>query len=216
MKKTDQLINSLAQEATPIKSIPNPNRLTIALVTILVFYGLIIWLFTGFRQDLSVQFHRPFFLAEITLLLITTLFSIIASAHLTFPDQYQKMGVFRLPFFSFIALSILILLQIFLPIDQKMVIPSPKQSHNIECTQFIALAAVIPSAIIFILLRKGASTHLYIAGAYAILASSSIGCLMLRLSEQNDSLLHLVSWHYIPTLLLATVGAYFCQIFLKW
>ena len=85
-----------------------------------------------------------------------------------------------------------------------------------ECALCIGSVALIPSALIFALLRKGASVRQFQAGSFAVLAASSIGCLTLRLAEANDSMMHLASWHYGPTVLFAALGAALGKILLKW
>ena len=89
-----------------------------------------------------------------------------------------------------------------MPADERMVLPAPG-AHAMECALCIASVAIIPSAWIFTLLRKGASIRQAQSGAYAVLCASAIGCLTLRLAEANDSMLHAASWHYLPTLLFA-------------
>jgi len=79
-----------------------------------------------------------------------------------------------------------------------------------------AATAIVPAALIFALLRKGASVRPLRAGSFAVLAASGLGCLTLRLSEANDSLVHLVDWHYLPTLLFAVIGALVGRYLLRW
>jgi hypothetical protein len=54
------------------------------------------------------------------------------------------------------------------------------------------------------------------AGAFAVLTASTIGALTLRLAEENDSIVHLVQWHYLPTLFFAVLGAFAGKWLLKW
>jgi hypothetical protein len=85
-----------------------------------------------------------------------------------------------------------------------------------ECALCIAAVALIPSALLFALIRKGATIRPLQAGSFAVLAASSVGGLTLRLAEANDSLMHLVVWHYLPALLFATLGAVIGKKLLRW
>ena len=105
--------------------------------------------------------------------------------------------------------------QLWMPHDSRMILPEVG-THGMQCALCIASLTLIPSALIFILLRKGASIHPLQAGSFAVLASSAIGCLALRLSEANDSIMHLVQWHYVPTFLFAALGARIGKWLLKW
>ena len=76
-----------------------------------------------------------------------------------------------------------------------------------DCALCIGSVAMLPSLLLFGILRRGATVRPMQAGIFAVLAASAIGCLTLRLSEANDSLAHLLLWHYLPTLIFAALGA---------
>lgn len=213
--KTEDLINSLAGNAVSKKQLGSPARLAVCIISILFIYAAAVGIALGFRADLIEQLYRPFFLTEILLLLFLIFSSLIAAIFLLFPDIYQKNGAIYLPLYSLCTLILVLLVQVFLPIDPRMLIPMGKV-HSMECAICIAAITMIPSALIFAYLRKGASVYPLLSGIYAVLASSGIGCLMLRLAEANDSILHITLWHYIPTLIFAAVGALIGKIFLKW
>jgi len=216
MNQTDQLIISLAQETTPVTPMRSPITLALRLGAVLLIYAFVTGYVLGLRPDLTMQLQRPFYLAEIISLAALSLSSLWACVHLAFPDQYQRRIVTWLPILAFGALNIILGIQGFLPHDMRMVMPSPETAHGMECTLCIGSVAIIPSALMLIFLRLGASVHPRAAGAYAVLAAAGIGCLMLRLSEANDSLAHLITWHYLPTLLFAALGAAIGKWLLKW
>jgi len=102
-----------------------------------------------------------------------------------------------------------------MPHDVRMVMPEIS-AHGMECALCIASVALVPSGLVFGLLRKGTTVRQLQAGSFAVLAASAIGGLTLRLAEANDSILHLVQWHYVPTLLFAGLGAMLGKYLLKW
>jgi hypothetical protein len=216
MNQIDQLIESLAQETRPVTPMRSPAALLVRLGAVLLLYAFVTGYVLGLRPDLAMQLQRPFYLAEIILLAILSFSSLWACVHLAFPDPYQRRIVTQLPILAFGILSIILGIQGFLPHDVRMVIPPPETAHGMECTLCIGSVAIIPSALMLIFLRRGASVHPRAAGAYAVLAAAGIGCLMLRLSEANDSLAHLITWHYLPTLLFAVIGAGIGKWLLKW
>lgn len=213
---TQQLIENLAQKIVPIRPMQPPYILALRLGVVLLAYGCIIGWVLGLRPDLMVQFHRPFYLAEIILLAAVTISSFFAAIYLAFPDQYQYPGVTLLPLYSFALFAVLLLVQAFLPPDARMVFPASEGMQGMECTFCVASVAIIPSALMFIFLRKGATSSPPASGAYSVLAAAGLGCFMLRLSEANDSLIHLVLWHYLPIVLFAILGAFIGKILLKW
>lgn len=215
MTDTKALIARLTREAHKVTPIKAPSYLAACLIGILFTYGVAIQFFMGVRPDLAMQLSRPYFLFEILLLSVLLVTSIVASVLAMTPDSYQKTKLLILPYGVFLLLALLIVIQLFLPQDARMVIPRTG-THTIECALCIAVVALIPSAVIFALLRNGASVRQYQLGSFALLAASSVGCLTLRLAEPTDSMQHLLLWHYVPTLLFSALGACIGKWLLRW
>jgi hypothetical protein len=218
MMDTDNLIANLSAQAKPTKKIRKPSYWVVRLLVLLAIYTVGCQLFLGFRADLMVQFARPLFVLEILLLSLLLLSSTFASVLSMYPDAHQKHQFLKIPYVIFTILVMLMGIQFFMPLDTRMVMSSAglNGDHAMECAICIASIALIPSALIFALLRQGASVRQLQAGSFAVLAASSIGCLTIRLSEANDSIMHLVQWHYIPTLFFAALGAMAGKWLLKW
>lgn len=208
------LITSLSQE-TPKPRLQPPGYFAARLGAVLAVYVIGIQFFLELRPDVLAQFSRPMFALEILLLALLTVTSTISAVLAMYPDAYQKRRLLNVPYAVFTVLIAFMLVQFLLPYDTRMVI-SPLDGQAMECAICIASVALIPSALIFALLRRGASVYPWRAGSFAVLAASGIGCLTLRLSEANDSLLHLAVWHYLPTLFFAALGAVIGRFMLRW
>lgn len=216
MNNTLDLIASLSVEAKSTKKVKKPSYWAFRLLAVLAIYAIGCQLFLGLRSDITTQFARPLFALETLLLTLLLVTSAIASVLAMYPDVYQKPQLLKLPYAVFVLLMVLIGFQLLIPHDERMVMPQGVGVHTIECAICIASVALIPSALIFALLRKGATVHQLQAGVFAVLAASSIGGLTLRLAEENDSIMHLVQWHYVPTLLFAALGALAGKWLLRW
>lgn len=215
MTDTQTLIERLSSEAQTPTVVRTPAYWGSRLMAVLAVYGIVTQLVLGLRPDLVMQFTRPLFAAEIGLLVALVFSSALASVLAMYPDAYQTPKLLKLPHAVFLLMLGLVLFQLFIPLDARMVMPLPG-AHAMECAICIGSVALIPSALIFAVLRKGASVRQFQAGSFAVLAASGIGCLTLRLAEANDSMMHLASWHYGPTLLFAAFGACIGRILLKW
>lgn len=214
--KTHDLIEQLSQEAVFKQNIRTPAWWAVRLMCILFLYAFGAQFFLGVRPDIALQLTRPFFAFEIILLAGITVSAALSCVFVMFPDMYQTQGILKAPYLFFAALMLLLSYQlVFWADDIRMVIP-PRGGHAMECALCIAAVALIPSALIFALLRKGASVTPLHAGFFAVLTATGIGCLTLRIAEANDSLVHLVLWHYLPTLIFASCGAVLAKSLLKW
>lgn len=212
---TQALIARLSREAPPKPELRPPAYFALRLIAVLVVYVLGTQFCLGVRPDIAVQLVRPMFVLEAALLAMLTVSGTLAAILAMYPDAYRRAWMFRLPYAIFLLLVALIVAQLFAPADVRMVIPPPG-GHAMKCALCIAATSLIPAALMFGLLRKGASVHPLKAGSFAVLAASGLGCLTLRLSEVNDSLMHLISWHYLPTLLFAAAGAVLGRYLLRW
>ena len=93
---------------------------------------------------------------------------------------------------------------------------TPLPTHTYECTFCIVLVALLPAAWYFLGIRRFASTRYRWAGSIVLLSALSIGALWLRLSEPNDSIVHVIQWHYLPMLGFGLAGLWLGKLILKW
>ncbi len=184
-------------------------------MVVLGVYGGAVQYFLGLRPDLLLQLTRPLFALEIGLLVLLVLTSVVAAILSMYPDIYQRPVLFKLPYGVFIGLAALMTAQLLLPHDAAMVFPPPG-SPEMECALCIGIVALIPAALLFAIARKGASVQRLQSGFFTVLAASGVGCLTLRVAEMNDSIVHLLQWHYLPTVVFSTLGALLGNWLLRW
>jgi len=211
MTKIEELVETLARDAAVVKPAPHPFMMSIKWMAGATIYLVLTLIVTGLRPDLMSKLHDPWFVAEVAVLAAIFLATSLSAALLSFPDLHQMRRIVLSP-----ALMIaLFLLTIFLSwsADQP---PAPPPVHTYECTTCIVLVSLLPAALIFFEMRKYASTHYRLAGGIALLSALSIGALWLRLHEQNDSIAHVIEWHYLPMIAFGIVGMWLGRVILKW
>ena len=216
MKPTEQLIAELAGQSAPVEMLPSPSDVILKLSALLILYGLAVLALMGVRSDLEVQIFQPLYATEVVLLLAITMLSLGAAVYQAFPDHYQDH---RMDTLALGALGLFILLlaaQLLLPANPEQSLHSNLDMHSMECTICITAVAALPSFLAVLLLRKGASTQPFSAVAFAVLAATAAGCLILRLSEANDEPWHLMIWHYGPTFAYALGGGLAGRFLLRW
>lgn len=208
---TENLIADLSVSMAPVKPAAPPSVLFLKWLALSFAYSAVLLVFTGLRPDLATHLHSPAFVSEIFLLAAIVIASGISAAALAFPDMYQKRHPLLLPVIPLTGFILLITVEWFAEPPS-----TPLPPHAIECLLCIMLYASLPAFLLMAMLRRHATTHPYLAGGIALLASSALGCLALRLAEETDSMHHLVIWHYLPMIAFATLGAWLGKTLLKW
>ena len=211
MENIDELIARLAQDTTGVTPAPHPYVLSLKWMGWAMAYLLLSFMFSGLRPDLMLKLHEPWFVAEIAALAGIFVATSLSAALLSFPDVHQMR---RLAFAPVIALVLFVLVMFFA--WQADTPPAPLPVHSFECTLSITLFSLLPTVGTFYAMRKFASTHYQWAGAIALLFAFSIGALWLRLHELNNSVVHVVEWHYLPMIVFGIVGWGLGSKILKW
>jgi hypothetical protein len=211
MGNIDELISKLAQDTATVKRAPHPFMLSIEWMVVAAFYLAVSLMISNARHDLLLKLHDPWFAAEIAALAGIFISTSLSAALLSYPDLYQKRRIAFAPIVTF-ALFVLV---IFLAWQADNP-PAPLPAHSFECTISITLVALLPAAWTFYVMGKFASTHTHWAGGIAFLFAFSIGALWLRLYEQNDSIVHVIEWHYLPMLGFGIIGMWLGKKVLKW
>jgi hypothetical protein len=207
MDKMEQLIADLSKNMQPVQPAPHPFKLALQWIAAGTVYLLVTLALTGLRPDWRTSFIEPWFIAEIAVLLALFIVSALSTALLAYPDLHQKRRLAFAP-----AVPAALLLAVILLAWR----PAPPPEHSIECTLSILLTMLLPAAWTFYSLRRFASTHFRLAGSIALLSAFSLGALWLRLHEVNDSIAHVVGWHYLPMLGVGLIGLWLGKVLLKW
>jgi hypothetical protein len=93
---------------------------------------------------------------------------------------------------------------------------APLPEHSYQCTLCITLVSIPPAVWTLLVMRRYACTHFRAAGGIALMSAFSIGALWLRLHEVNDSIVHVLQWHYLPMLMVGLLGLCLGKRLLKW
>lgn len=211
MANIDEIVAQLAQDAAAVKLAPHPFMLSLRWMGAAAVYLVASLAVTGVRPELVEKLRNPWFAAELATLLIIFVATALSAALLSFPDLHQKR---RLAFAPVLP-AVLFLALMFLAWRADTP-PAPLPAHSFECTLSIALMTLLPAAWTFYSMHRVASTHYRLAGSVALLSAFSVGALWLRLHEANDSVRHVITWHYLPMLAIGLLGLWLGKVLLKW
>lgn len=211
MEKVDALVERLAQDTLPLRPAPHPYKLGLSWLLGAAAYLVISLAVSGVRPDWLQQLQHPWLQAELILLVLMCVSTALSAAVLAFPDMHQRSWLTRVPLVLFGVFGVVMLLA--WHADQP---PAPLPIHSFECTLSILAAALLPAAWVVYTLRRYASTHVRWAGSTALLFAFSVGALWLRLHEVNDSVMHVILWHYLPVIAVGWLGLSVGQKWLRW
>lgn len=211
MTDLNHLVAQLAQQATAVKPAPHPYRLSLQWIGAGAFYLAVTLALSGLRPQLTEHLSQFWFAAELVALLAIFILTSLSAALLAFPDLHQKRRLTYAPVVVF-----LLFLFILIGAWNADTPPAPHPAHDIECTLSILLTMLLPAAWTFRAMRQYASTHYHLAGGITLLSAFSLGALWLRLHETNDSIGHVVEWHYLPMLGIGLLGLWLGKMWLKW
>lgn len=215
MVDTKQLIESLSSEVKPIKVI-RPRHYGALLLVLLLIYAIITQFFlSGFRADIAMQMADSLFILELIILVSIFISASVASVYAMLPDACERKILMRLPYVFSISMLGLLVVQFFLQYEPQTALLKPAY-HTHECTEYIVFVAILPAILIFSLLRKGASLIPMQAGVFVIMVAVSVGAITLRLAEDNNDIMHLIMWHYLPSIFLAITGTLLGRYLLRW
>jgi len=211
MKDMDKLLAELAEDAASVRPAPHPYWLGLKLAAAGLAYLALLLAASGFRADLAAAASHPLYLAELTVLALIFFATALSGALLAFPDLHQKRMLALAPAGMFALLWLVILLA-----WQADHPPAPLPVHSYQCTLSIAGVALPPAMWTLLALRRYASTHYYWTGGVAVLSAFSLGALWLRLHEVNDSIRHVIEWHYLPMIAAGMLGVWLGKLLLRW
>ena len=211
MENIEELIVKLALNLEAVQPAPHPFILSLKWMGWAAAYLILSLAFSGLRPDLGLKLHEPWFIAEIAALVGIFVAISLSAALLSFPDMHQMRRLAFVPLFAFVLFVLVIFLA-----WQADSPPSPLPIHSFECTIGITLFSLFPAGCTFYAMRKFASTHYHWAGCIALLSAFSVGALWLRLHEVNDSITHVIQWHYLPMMVSGMVGLWLGKKILNW
>jgi hypothetical protein len=88
--------------------------------------------------------------------------------------------------------------------------------NQLRCLMVIPLLSLLPLLGLLVALRQGAVTRPGLAGAVSGLAATGIGAVFYALNCTDDSMLFVLTWYALASLIVAIVGAVLAPFLLRW
>jgi hypothetical protein len=212
--RTEDLIQQLARDATPVRRVPPLPVRVIGWVVLaaLSFAGVAMWM--GVRRDLADAVEQVNFAVEAMLLIVTALSAAIGALVISVPGAERRALVRWLP----VAAGVAAVLWVAggLVVAAATGAPTGRVTFAWHCVYKTASIAALPSVVLFAIVRRAAPLHAAWAGLLALLATAAVGVLGANVICPVDRPVHMLLWHVGPLMLFAGLGAALGAWLLRW
>jgi hypothetical protein len=200
MRDTEQMITELSLHLSPVR--PAGDSWKPALGLWLASFAAVALVFVSWlkpRPELQASLGTPVFVARAICLIFGAFLSVLAVQKLAIPGRARSGRQ------SFWALSIPALLGCALAL-QALFQPSALQLGGAEraCTEATLALGALPALLLMIQVKRSAPTHPGWVGSLIGASSSLLASAALSFHCSNDQPLHLLTWHLVLPLTLAS------------
>lgn len=197
--KTDELIKRLAQAGPPTsvnRSYVSRFLSWMAGAVLCTFVGVATF---GFRPDLHERALIGSFLFQGGVLLTASVLSALAAFAFSVPGEGKPSRVW-------LALTSLFLWIAFLFVSL-FTSGNFIAGAGYSCIRDIVVLGLIPGFSLFLMIRAAAPLKPSLTGILGALAVSGLGALGTQFICKNDNPLHIILWHFLPIVVLASCAA---------
>lgn len=211
--KTDDLIQAIAEDATP-RSLHPQRRLALALAGAVAAAAILFWLLLGPRGNAVASLAEPRFVLKfvVTLGLAATAVGLVR--RLVRPGAAPglwRSALLLAPGLLVIGIAGELLA---LPADGWLAALVGRNARI--CLTYIPLMGLAPLGLILLALRSGAPTRPAVAGAVAGLIAGGISAAFYASHCPDDSPLFVATWYVLAIGLLTALGALLGRHLLRW
>ncbi len=214
MNNTQKLIKSLTKDIKPVTP-TKPVIFNVSLWLLAVVFITTLSFFTlGYKQQILNNIHTTKFITENILILIAGICLSIAAIISSVP-AYKKYQTVILTIIS-TTIWLAILMENSFNITSQSFIAEAQKYIGTLCTADVIMLSIIPAIILFMMIKKNASTNLAYTGFLALFATVSLGALSSRFLCPITDPSHLIIWHFAPVFIIGLLGIFLGRLLLKW
>jgi hypothetical protein len=212
--RTEELIRHLASDAQPVKPLrPLMTRLLGWAILAIMSFGIVArWM--GVHRQLGDGTDQVDFAFEAAMLIVTALSAAVGALIVSVPGAERSKLVRWVPLSLGVASIVWAAGELLMASATGA--PVGRLSFAWHCVYKTASIAVVPSVVLFLMVRQAAPLRAAWAGALAVLATAAVGVLGANVICPNDRPLHMLLWHVAPLMLFAGVGAGLGTWLLRW
>jgi len=202
--KTEALIKTLADDATPVRRLLPPERRALLWLAVTLVYLTGAVLAIGLRPDIGEMLHDARALVETGAALTTAILAAMAAFCAACPGRALWERALPLP-----ALALWFGLLAWSALEAETGAPVQAFMAYVNVTSLLVLLGlgVPPTLLLLVMLRRGVPIVPIVAGALAMLAVASMICTSLRFVLAENAGAPLILWHFGLIAPLSLLGA---------
>lgn len=201
--KNQKLIEELAADIRPVKPV-RFSALFVAWLALSLVASALTLTFLGVRADLWEQLQSFSFWSQFLLFLAGAIVCVLMTFRLAVPGL-EGSAKKRWFVFSLLVLYTGFHLVSLTNFDFSQM--SHHLTHGYACTTSVIVGALLPFAVINILLFKLLPLRSFLVAMYASFAAFWMGSFVSNLHCMNDNGFHLLLWHFLPVLVIGLIVA---------
>jgi hypothetical protein len=200
---TDQLIDRLVADASPVRRLVDPRRRAALWTAIaLVCVGLGVAHF-GVRRDVAGAATFLPFLVRVALLAATMWLSVVAALRLAVPGEDQRAWTRWWPLLLLGALISVVAAELVL-VSLVGEMGSPLRAWT--CVRKLTFVGAVPALGAMVLIRRAAPLDPVWAALLGLVAAGAAGALTSELACPIRVPMHVMLWHVLPIAVYAALG----------
>jgi hypothetical protein len=209
-KDIDKLIDELSGELSPSKGVFQPVKVILpwSLLACLYIFG--VMHFLGIRMDFADKITELPYLFELSLTVIMAAVSIYTAGWLAIPDMRGQKWLLPIAPLLF---AVFLLWNLCVIITQGINMPEITWHH---CFSDAILMAVVPVALLCMLVRTGKTAAPHMMAFTTVLAAGSLGWAALRITCMADDSGHILLFHFMPYIIIAALLGLLARRIYRW
>jgi len=206
---TDELINQLARDVTPVARLPSAGHRFAQWLLFSLAYIAVIMFFYGIRTDLASVLRDPMFITHTVLLIALGVIAGFAALQISVPERSMSKPLVG-------CIAGLTGISLFLISFQTCTTPGCEAGHGFACSFHIFILGIFPVAALTLMVKRAAPSHRIWSGVLMGLTMIGLSAAALQFACGNSDPLHLLVWHWLPGFLFVAAGIGVASHLFKW
>jgi hypothetical protein len=201
--KTDELIERLAAEGTPVRRLPDPSRRAMWWTAAALVATTLGVLYFGVRRDMAQAWYTTLLPVRLAQLAATWWMAVTTAFRLAVPGREVRAWARWWPL---VALGALVSLSAAEVLTGAVTGSMGSPLRSWMCVRKVAFVGTIPAMLAVVLIHRAAPLEPRWTALLGVLAAGAAGALTSEIACPIHAPIHIFLWHVVPVVAFAIVG----------